>query len=210
MFTLKRQIELESIFLISAVAVVSLFIAIRNNNHQPKLNIMSSVPAMTVSEEIPPVPSVSSQISSDGKKTVIMKVTKNKSGAQTYSFSASDTEGANEQFIFSRTLDITKNMSIPFNTWSPDNKYFFIQENAKEGNDVLVFNASGEPFVNETYLDATDLFNKKNTGNNFNEATGWASELLIVLNTTKPDNTKGPSYWFEVPSKAVIQLSTGF
>ena len=117
----------------------------------------------------------------------------------------------NENYIFSKTLDTEKYMTIPYNTWSPDNRYFFIQENAKEGESIFAFKATGEAFSDtEQHFDVTDLFKKRNTGNNFSEATGWGSESLIIINTTKEDGTKGPSYWFEVPSKAILILATEF
>lgn len=205
--TTLRQIELESIFLISIVAGVSIFFAIQRNNelNLPVASINSPLVTAAAQQK------VFSQISPDGTKKVIMKIDRNKDNTQTFSFYTADGNGTNEQFIFDKTLDATKTMTIPFNTWSSDNQYFFIQENAKEENSVFAFKALGEPFSKrEEYLDVTDLFKKKNTGNNFEEATGWASESLIIINTTKKDGTKGPSYWFEIPSRAIIPLATEF
>lgn len=205
--TLRHQIELESIFLISIVAVVSLFFVVQRNSQ-------FNVPAVSVNSPLvteAPEQSVFSQISPDGTKKVIMKVIGNKDNSRTYSFSTSDGSGDNERFVFSKTLDMTNTMTIPYNTWSSNNQYFFVGENAKEEKKVFVFNASGESFgQGEQYLDVTDSFKKQNTGNNFAEATGWASESLIIVNTTKQNNTKGPSYWFELPSRAVTQLATEF
>ncbi len=210
MITLRRQVELESIFLISVVAAVSLYFVIQRNPGQ--FSGPMRIAAINSSFAAPdPAQNIFSQISPDGTKKVIMKVTQNNDGTKTYAFSVSDENGSNEQFIFAKTLDSASNMTIPFNTWSPDNKYFFIQENTGNNKNVYVFSATGAAFSEtEAYFDATDLFKRKNTGNNFSEATGWASETLVIINTTKPDNSKGPSYWFEVPSKAIIQLSTEF
>lgn len=216
---LRQQLEMETIFLISLAALISIFLIVQRNNNQQKFHILSGVPAIeitsapTVTPTVSPIPKVAitSQVSSDGAKKVIMKVTHNADTTQTYTFSSADGSGNNEQVIFSKTLDSTKSMLIPFNTWSPDNQYFFIQENDKEGNQVFIFKALGTPFADGiAYLDATSLFKLRNTGYNFTEATGWASPTLLILNTTKQDNTKGPSYWFEVPSKAILQLSTEF
>jgi len=221
--TIRHQLELETISAVTLAAFVGIFLAMYNNNHRPKSSIFSSIPVMQeeqVSAVSPlpavpvlPKPQIISQISSDGTKQVIMRTTYNKDNTQTYTFSTADGSGANEQAIISKILDSTKTMNIPFNTWSPDNKYFFVQEQIKEGSTsgIMAFKALGEPFNSgEKYFDVTDLFIKRNTGNNFSEATGWASETLIIINTTAPNNTKGPSYWFEVPSKAIIQLSTEF
>ncbi len=210
--TTLRQVELESIFLISIVAAVSLFFVIQRNN-QGKFNGSGMRIASLSSPLATPAPeqNIFSQISPDGTKKVIMKIDRNKDDTQTYSFYTSDGAGANEQRIFSKTLDKTKYMTIPYNTWSSNNQYFFVQENAASGKSIFAFQASGKSFSDtEEYFDVTDLFKKKNTGNNFSEATGWASESLIIINTTKEDGKKGPSYWFEVPSRAIIPLATEF
>ncbi len=206
--TTLRQVELESIFLISIVAAVSIFFVIQRNN---QFNVGSSISVNSPLVTEVPSQNVSSQISPDGTKKVIMKIVRNQDNTQTYSFYNADSSGANEKYIFTRTLEEEENMTIPYNTWSPNNQYFFIQENAKSGKSVFAFEASGAAFSDtEKYFDVTDLFRKRNTGNNFKEATGWASESLIIINTTKKNNTKGPSYWFEVPSRAIIPLATEF
>ena len=71
--------------------------------------------------------------------------------------------------------------------------------------------ADGEPLMsgNQTF-DAKALFDARNTGNNYQEATGWASETLVIINTVRQNGEKGPSYWLEVPSGAIIPLSTQF
>lgn len=211
--TTRHQIELESIFLISVVAAASFFFVVqRNNSYQSQFTIASGMSSMSVpAEAITSKVTVSSQISPDGTKKVIMRALLNPDNTLTYDFSVSDEDGANEQSIFTKTIDSSKSMTIPFNTWSPDNKYFFIAENEGDSKSIFAFKATGEQFTGaEVYLDATDSFNKANTGNNFSEATGWASESLIIINTTKENGKKGHSYWFEVPSKAIIQLSTEF
>jgi len=206
--TTLRKVELESIFLISIVAALSLFIVVQRNNKGVNVPIVSINSPLATPD---PKQDVFSQISPDGTKEVIMKIARNNDSGQTHSFYTVDTSGTNEKYIFSKTLGKEESMTIPYNTWSPDNQHFFIQENAKGGKSVFAFKASGEAFSQEEkYFDVTDLFKKRDTGNNFSEATGWGSESLIIINTTKKDKTKGPSYWFEVPSKAIIQLSTEF
>ncbi|MDP2637816.1 MAG: hypothetical protein Q8P26_02035 [Candidatus Levybacteria bacterium] len=208
----KRQLEVEAIFLISMAAAVSIFFVVyKNNNFSQQFNVLSPLPTQNEIEVVAPRIATASQISPDGVKKVIMKVTENLNGTKTYDFSTADGDGLNEQHIFTKTLDSLNSITLPFNTWSPDDKYFFVQENLGNIKNVLVFKALGEQFsAEEDYLNATDSFIQKDTGNNFDTATGWASETLIIMNTTKPDNTKGPSYWFEVPSKAIIRLSTEF
>jgi hypothetical protein len=212
MFTLRRQIGLESLFLIAIVAASSIFFVIRDNKYGSEFSVSLNTPIVPVIADASlSKTSTSSQISPDGTKKVIMKVTQNSGNTSTYDFSTADATDSNEQHIFTKTLNVSENMSIPFNTWSPDDKYFFIQQDIDGVKSVFVFNAAETHFADgSAYLDAADSFTKVNTGNSFDEATGWASESLIIINTKKQDGTKGPSYWFEIPSKAIIQLSTEF
>ena len=209
MVTLRHQLEIEGVSLIAFAALLSMLFFVQGNKNHQQLRIVT--PLVTTQEPtVTPTPAVNTtmQISPDGTKNVVMKTTHNKDGTATYAVSSANGAGEKENLIYSETLPSTQNISIPFNTWSPDDKYFFTKKN---NDTVLVFKASGEAFADGVqYLDLTDLFKKRGTGNNYAEATGWASETLIIVNTTKEDNTKGPSYWFEVPTKAIIQLATDF
>jgi hypothetical protein len=211
MISLKRKIELEAIILIIIVAVASMLFVKYRDTHQPQFTLAPNISPMQVPKKvIASKITTSIQISPDGIKNVIMKMTQNSDKTTIYDFSISDANGQNEQHIFTQTLN-SGEMMIPFNTWSPNNQYFFIQQNIAESKSIFVFKADGSEFAPDvSYLDATDAFKKADTGNNFAEATGWASDTLIIINTTKQDLTKGPSYWFEVPSKVIIQLSTEF
>jgi hypothetical protein len=213
MFTIKHKIE--SIFLITIAGFIGLFFAVSVNKNQLKIiPTMIGIEANSIPTPFPTeiftVESSVSEISSDGSKKVILRKIQKGDKTQIVTVSTQDGNGDNGQVIFSKSLQKDKSMSIPYNTWSPDNKYFFIQENTATGSGIMVFNSKGESFGNgEAYLDLTGLFEKQETGNNFSEATGWASETLIIVNAATKENTK-VSYWFEVPSKAIIQLSTVF
>lgn len=213
-----RQIEVETVSFVIIAAFISSFFVWRNNQKfQQQFHLAVPIEAENTRTVITSVPNpvlkidTATQISPDGTRKVVMKTTHNIDGTLDYNISVSDGAGANQNQIYKTTVKGSESMSILFNTWSPDDQYFIIAENAREGQSVFVFKASGALFANgEKYLDVTDLFSKQNTGNNFSEATGWASQTLIIVNTTTKDNTKGPSYWFEVPSKAIIQLSSEF
>jgi len=211
MITLKRKIEIEAIFLIGIAVIVGIFFAVFRSNYKQQFNVSLKTPQMPIVKTTLAKITVSSQISPDGTKEVVMKVSQNPDDTNTYNFSVVDVGSSIETHIFTWISDPSKNMLIPFNAWSPDDQYFFVEQNTGSTKSVFVFKVSGSPFVNgSNYLDVTDLFTKANTGNNFDEATGWASGTLIIINSIKTDGTKGPSYWFEIPSQAIIQLSTQF
>lgn len=217
--TTKHIIELDTIFLMIVFTIVGVVFAMYYN-HKP--NVRSSFflpstqeiqsPTSIITPTLISTPKVEtfSQISPDGGKNLVMTVT-NKDTEKIYEFTTSDNTDSNQQLIYSATLPNTEKMSIPFNTWSPGNRYVFLQHNTSSTSAALVMKANGQPFrEDEQYSNITDLFTTKDTGNIYQETTGWASETLLILNTTQPDGSKGPSYWFEVPSKAIIQLSTDF
>jgi len=213
MRTIRHKLDLEVISFILIAVALSVFLVAGKNNF--KFNFVNfSIPQIAPSitpTPIPPKTSTIAQISEDGLKKLIMKTTVNKNYSQTYSFFTESTENPTQHFIFQKTVDPTQTMSVPFNAWSPDDKYFFVVQHSPTKNDALVFKGSGEPFSNtESFYDVTDIFDKRNTGYTFDEATGWASETLIIINTKSADGSKGSSFWFEVPTKAIIQLSTQF
>ncbi len=195
--------------------MTGLFLAISIN--RPQLNVIPTRSAIEANSIETPLPaevsfpeSTVSEISSDGSKKVILKTIQNKDETKTVTLSTEDSGGGGQQVVFNIILEKGKNMVIPYNTWSPDNKYFFIQENTFTGAEIMVFNAKGELFASgESYFDLTGLFKKQETGNSFSQTTGWASESLIIVNAMTKDNTK-VSYWFEVPSKVIMRLSTVF
>jgi hypothetical protein len=208
---IKKQLELDAVFFIMVGIAVGSFFVLHTKTNKPIYNPITipqqqTSPTATPTVVFTPTTSSASQISSDGNKKVTVNATENEDGTKTYAVSTDDAGTA----FFSKPLNVGETISIPFNAWSPDNRYFFIKENLTDGAHILVFRETGEPFANgESYLDLTDIYNNRVTGNTFGEATGWAAENLIIINTTR-DKNQGPSYWFEVPSKAVIQLGTKF
>lgn len=145
--------------------------------------------------------------SSDGKMKLIMRVEEGKDKVKTYSFFTVDISGKNRKTLFTKTVSLGGEMSIPRNSWSPDNKYLFLIENEEGSTNVLVFKASGEIFQNsQQYLDLRALFKSK-AGYSINNATGWASPTLIYVTTLSDDSTKGPTFWFDLSSHSFIQLA---
>lgn len=146
--------------------------------------------------------------SADGKMNLVM-VQDKKDGVKTYTFIASDLSGKNKKTLFSKTVEASASMLLSPNSWSPNNKYVFLQEKEGESIKTFVFKASGEPFTNGLqYLDVRALFEEHKTKYTLKDATGWDAPELLHVTTMLDANTKGPSYWFEIPSKAFLQLAT--
>lgn len=215
--TITRKIDIEIFVCVGALILVGGFTMWKNKNAQRAQlampivasNALSSI--LTVPTPVPQTTTIS-QPSPDGKKKLVMKTTREKKNILSYEFTTTDGSGENIQPVFSTTVEASMSASeglgIPFNTWSPDDKYVFIQKN---DGDALVFKATGEQIIpDHLYLDARDIFDSGKRTDMYHVTTGWASPTLLIINTVKEDGTKGSSYWFEVPSKAIIQLSSQF
>lgn len=213
--TTTHKIELESLLLFGFAAFAGVTLALYFN-HGPK-TIFTLPVVTTLQSPIPtaaPTPTVQTfyQPSPNGQKKVTMTVTTRETTSKTYLFTVSDADGSNPQTIYSINLPTNENMRIPFNTFSPDNKFLFFEHTAANGGvEAFVFRTDGQPISQDTpYYNVSAIFAEKQIPNSYQVTTGWASETLLIVNTTKSDGTKGPSYWFEVPSKAIIQLATDF
>jgi hypothetical protein len=222
--TVRHQIELDGASFLVAGAIFGIFFAVYLNRI-PKMRssfaipVVQDTPSPTPSPTLSPSPvplfipatETSSQVSPDGTKKLTMTITTTRNGNKTYAFTASDADNTNQNLIYSVSLPPTESMTIPYNTWSPDNAYVFLAQSTQAGGSALVMRANGQTLSDGQQFDnVTELFTARNTGNTYQETTGWASETLLIINTKNPDGSKGPSYWFEVPSKAIIQLSTVF
>lgn len=202
---------------IAIIAVITLFVV----GYQKRILLsrrLSTVSTQLMATPTPVEPTtivIGTATSMDGKATVVLQRTADReSGMQTYAFIANNSSSP----LFTKTLPPRTSMSLPANSWSPDNKYLFIGEENEQGEkNYFVLKASGEPFTNDQqYLDVGTLFAAKKLKYTLDEATGWASPTLLILTTKKAegpesdrgnDGTPGPSFWFEVPSKAIMQLS---
>ena len=213
---LRYRIILETISFLMIAAIIGSFLVWRENRdfQQKFLATDSLVSANDLSQKIIPtvtsIPKVdfASQTTPDGTKILSMTRTQNSDKTYTYIFSVEDESGDNKKQIYTVTIPVSENMSVPFNAWSPDNQYLFIQKNT---DNALVFKASGESITDgQLFFDIKDSFEEKVTTVLPRAITGWAADRLIIVNTFKTDSSIGPSYWFEVPSKAVVKLSSLF
>ncbi|PIZ61999.1 hypothetical protein COY16_05445 [Candidatus Roizmanbacteria bacterium CG_4_10_14_0_2_um_filter_39_13] len=162
------------------------------------------IPSLTVPQEI--VTEVMD--SPDGAQSLSMERQENGNDFK-YSFHILD-EGLRE-FLYTKELSSSRNMTIPYNTWSPDNKYFFLKESGLVQDEYYVFHATGENFPNlSQYINVQELFNEKIDGYEITEVTGWADPVLLIVNTQEEDGDSKVSFWLDVRSQSFIKLGTYF
>jgi hypothetical protein len=197
----------KALLLIILVVIAGLLAANVFLNRSRNLGVSQSQQPQPVPQaEIPPVEAsqLTSVNSPDGTQTLSMKTSK-KNGMMTYSF----TIGGRE--IFADTVDPSISFSIPGNTFSPDNKYVFLKETGNAGSSFFALTGSADSSTqNDQTANITSLFAAKFPNLKIEDATGWGGINLIVFNTLNSDGSRGPSFWFEMPSHAIIQLANHF
>lgn len=209
MFSARNIIILLIIAAVSGFAFLSI--------SRPNVPIVAPGPTPTESSDIVTIqslpdslmPETSEVRSPDGAMRLVMRKTA-VAGNKAYSFLVEETtEGSTKNSIFSKTVLAGTSFEISPNAWSPDNKYFFITEKSSNSINYLVFRRDGEYFSeSEQYIEAVPRFIAKNTGYTLSDITGWDSETLLHMYSIKEDGARGPSFWFEIPSKAIIQLAS--
>lgn len=209
---LTRRHQIEIFFFISLVTALSLFILVQRNNQGDRRVFSAIIPTTTspVLVTITPYPLQTTTMDSpDGTKTLTMKQ-EQIDRTITYSFDVSDPGGVGN-LIFSKEVPDTQVFSIPFNTWSPDNKYFFLKESSPTVSNFYVFSSSGASLPNTIqYANIQELFIQKLPDYRITDVTGWADPILIVVNAIEDKSGRNFSFWFDVTNQSFIQLGTYF
>lgn len=198
------------IVLVLLAAVVTIGVTQKTATQPPAKATSSAGILPTVSPPpTPPQPTVveTDVHSSKADKKLILRTTTNRDGTSMYEFFIADVSGGNERRLFAKTLGPGAVMALPFNAWDPTDTYVFLEQRTQGVPDYFVFRTDGSPFAGgNTYVDVGAVWTQKKIGYTIREATGWASDTLLIIYTLKDDGTHGPAYWFEIPSTAIIQL----
>lgn len=212
MFTLRHNLEM--FFIITLGTALSLFVLVQRNNYNNQTSFSLSAMVPTISITTPtsaPYPMQTSSMGSpDGSMNLTMNSQRGK-GTTKYTFFTSSPEGL-DKVIFSKELAGAESLSIPYNTWSPDNRYIFLHESTSSSlHNYYVLNASGIPIKDEVkYVNIQELFSAKQPDYTIVEVTGWADPNLIIVNAKSNKENRVVSFWFEVSSQSFIALSTYF
>jgi len=183
-------------------------------NIKTKRSVFSSpLPiATTPSPTITPADKIRTSVmdSPEGTKSLTLKKQESK-GQTSYTLFVSPKSGEQKQQIFLREKSDSGDLSIPYNTWSPDNIYVFLKETTPLANNYFVIQSSGDSFPNNLpYLSVQELFKEKVPKYVIEDITGWGGVNLLLINTKSIENDNKVSFWLDVPSQTFIQLGTYF
>ena len=198
---------------VTLVTAAVFFKFVRDNKPISRSVFSASIP--TISLTPAELPSYDAQVSSmdspEGSKTLVLQKTQDSKGA-TYSAFVSTKSHEQVQQVLTEAASDSDSLSIPFNTWSPDTVFLFLTKKTPIINHYLVFNSSGEWFGDDApYLSVQELFTDQVPNYVIEDVTGWAAPNLLIVNAKSAENEQSKvSFWFDVPSKSFIQLSTYF
>ena len=189
--------------------LVVIFVAANRRTETPNIPTFASTFATPT-----PFPSVNSETTTtieapDGK--VILAVTQKIVGEGiNEAFSVQDKTGSQTE-IYSEVVPTGNNLSVPYNTFSPDDKYLFLKESTPSQTYYYVLATNGKPVTgSQNTLEISSLFYAKYTDFTITDVTGWGGINILVVNTNNKDGSQGPSFWFEVPGGGFTRLSTRF
>ena len=206
MFTLKFELETLFIFMIAMVTSAVIFVS-HNNRDQRIISpvLPAAVTTNAKTQVISPLIQVSSLDSPDGGKKLILRSQTNKN-LISYSLYALDNPTQTEKLIFTKEVDRSFVLSLPFNSFSPDDSYVFIKETTGSKNNYYALSTTT---LNTQPANISDLFSQKYPNYTLSAVTGWASPTLLILNTNTDQNVM-LSLWFDLTSQGFIPLATRF
>mgnify|MGYP001614655901 CR=1 FL=1 len=165
----------KTIFFITIITAIAILVVVQLNNKKSQTIMTSAAPPITIT----PIQLETFDVmdSPDGSKTLTLE----KKGQFQTIFTSSKADGQKTQIYKEEALGSNK-LEIPYNTWSPDNVYFFLSEKTPAYNNYFVFQSTGNLFPNNLpYVSIHELFSKNTPDYLIEDVTGWGGINLIIL-----------------------------
>lgn len=205
----KRPKNLITGFLLISTLTLAGMIFIFSSKVDEEMEFTESYAASTV-EQVSEVETIEEVLAPNGKMTLILKSVQ-KGDLTTQTFYTKTDEGETQVEIYSVEKENSNLISIPFNTFSPDNEFIFLKNGTNEKPEYLVLRTDGEMIDGkQEALEFTSRFYEKYPEHKITAMTGWGGYTLIVINSDLSDGKTGPSFWFDVSNFTFIQPSTRF
>jgi hypothetical protein len=149
--------------------------------------------------------------SPDGKYALQMRNGHETGGTILQTFYITSLENETPIKIFSNLSPSDNLISVPYNTFSPTNKYVILKYKKSSENKYMVLRTDGKDILTDsTPVEITERFNEKFPDYAITDITGWGGYTVIVVNTNTKDGKTGPSWWFDMSNLSFIRLSTRF
>ena len=150
-------------------------------------------------------------ISPDEKYTLNVKKKGLPGGLVTQTFYIKSDKDENPVEIYERESAADDLISVPENTFSPDNKYIFLKYGDSGKTRYIVLRTDGAELKEGIQsVEIESLFSEKHSDYIITDVTGWGGYTLIVVNTDTIAGQTGPSWWFDLTNFSFIRLSSRF
>lgn len=116
----------------------------------------------------------------------------------------------NDKLVAKLEVEMSSEVSVPFNAISPDNKYFFVKVSQNGGALYYLYSGEDAGAGDQLGQEISALFYEKYPDLLISDITGWGGPNLLIINTEKADGSFGTSYWFNIYTQKFIQLSNRF
>lgn len=207
----RRKLFFTVFLLVGTILTVALVIvgSVKVQNGTPENQSYAYVkPTPTIM--VPEKPSQYEVLSPDGKYLLTMETLKNDESIK-QSFSVKAVEDDTSVKIFDRKSSLNDPVTIPYNSFSPNNKYIMLLINDTEKLTHIVLRTDGKDITEgQKYAEIEKNFYGKYSDFDITDVTGWGGYSLVVVNTNNKDGKVGPSFWFDLSNLSFIHLSTRF
>ena len=147
----------------------------------------------------------------DGKYTFSVENKILDNGNLTQTFSMTNEADKTTAVIYTKESAKENVITVPYNSFSPDDKYIFLEYPSGGKLIHIVLRTDGLDIKTDNkFVEIESSFSQKNPDYKITEVTGWGGINLIVFNTNNKDGELGPSWWYDVTSFSFILLSTRF
>jgi hypothetical protein len=207
----KHRNKFFTIFVLVGTVIATALIFIGTHRIQQ----ITDIPQSLASSHPTPTPDENIDItipSPDGKYELGMVNTKKSDGTITQTFTAANLSDKSSVNVYSY---IAKNkddlLSIPFNCFSPNNKYMMLSHEDGGQTKHIVLRTDGQEIAKGgKYVEVENSFYNKYSDFDITDVTGWGGYSLLLVNTNFKDGKVGPSWWFDTSNLSFIRLSTRF
>jgi hypothetical protein len=150
-------------------------------------------------------------VSPDEKVILTVKKGREINGVVTQAFYISSETDKNPLKIFEKETSAENLISVPVNTFSPDNKYIFLKYEDAGKDRYIVLRTDGTDIKEGSKLvEIESLFSEAYPDFVIGDVTGWGSYSLLIVNTDTLEGKTGPSWWFDLSNLSFIRLSSRF
>jgi hypothetical protein len=204
--------------LMMAVCLVLLLLIVRGKATKAPINfsylvkaVISPTPEIVWPTATPvPVIKKAEFLTPDGAKALHFEE-KTEAKTALYTILVADKTTEEKSLVLEKTLPVSSKLLVPYNTWSPDNTYFYLEERGVNGTEYHLYSTIlSEALEKQESINISSLFRERLPEYSMEEITGWAAPDLLVVNAKLITDGSPQSFWFATYDHSFIPLANYF